>query len=74
MGNAQPWIAISMTAGEPTRVLFRAHMAPTLIDEIRTVTNGNYVLGNDRFKEDVARMLERRVTPGKSGRPRRTTD
>ncbi|GBE49263.1 transposase IS200 like protein [bacterium BMS3Bbin13] len=56
------------------RTLFRAHMEPTLIDEIRTATNGNYVLGNDRFKEDVARVLKRRVTPGKSGRPRRTTD
>jgi hypothetical protein len=50
-------------------------MKPTLSEEIRMVANGNYVLGNDRFKEeDVAHMLERRITPGKLGRLWRTTD
>jgi putative transposase len=63
-----------MIAGESTEFCFAPIMEPTVIDEIHTAANGNYVLGNDCFKEDVARMLERRVTPGKSGRPRRTTD
>ncbi len=28
-----------------------------------------YVLGNDRFKDEIESMLKRRVTPGKSVRP-----
>ena len=51
------------------RGLFDAHMEPGLIDEIRNSTNGNYVLGNERFKEEIASMLKRRVSPGKAGRP-----
>jgi len=50
------------------RGLFNSHMEPSLIDEIRQSTNGNYVLGNERFKEDIANMLKRRVSPGKAGR------
>jgi putative transposase len=42
-----------------------------VIDEIRQATNGNYALGNDRFKKEIASALGRRVTPGKSGRPRK---
>ncbi len=34
-------------------------------------TNDNFVLGNDRFKDQVATMLDRRVVPGKPGRPKR---
>ncbi len=52
------------------RQLFRAHMDSKLIDEIRAATNGNFVLGNDRFKNEVAGMLERRVVAGKPGRPK----
>jgi hypothetical protein len=32
-------------------------------------TNGNYVLGDSRFGAEVEAMLQRRVTPGKAGRP-----
>jgi hypothetical protein len=32
-------------------------------------TNGNFVLGDSRFGAEVEAMLQRRVTPGKSGRP-----
>jgi hypothetical protein len=32
-------------------------------------TNGNYVLVDSRFGAEVEAMLQRRVTPGKSGRP-----
>ena len=41
------------------------------VEQVRTATNGNYVLGNDRFKEEIELALGRRVTPGKRGRPRR---
>ena len=50
------------------RKLFTAHRDDD-IDEIRTATNGNYVLGSDHFKEEISAMLQRRVTPGKAGRP-----
>ncbi len=33
------------------RELFRYNLEPGLVDEIRKATNGNFVLGNDRFKE-----------------------
>jgi len=53
------------------RGLFQAHMDPERIDEIRNATNGNYALGNDRFKAEIERALNRRATPGRCGRPAR---
>ena len=38
---------------------FRAHIKPEKIDTIRYVTNGNYVLGDNRFQEEITRMLNR---------------
>ncbi|RLA42986.1 MAG: hypothetical protein DRR06_13160, partial [Gammaproteobacteria bacterium] len=32
-------------------------------------TNGNFVLGDHRFKEDISKTPGRRVIPGKAGRP-----
>jgi putative transposase len=51
------------------RDLFRVHLEPELIGEIRQATNGNYVLGDSRFSAEIEAMLRRRVTPGKAGRP-----
>ena len=56
------------------RELFRYELAPGLVDEIRRATNGNYALGSDLFTEQIAAALGRRVTPGKSGRPRKLAD
>jgi putative transposase len=56
------------------RELFRTHVEPELIDEIRTATNGNYALGNERFKDEIANMLKRRVAPGRPGRPKKRLD
>ncbi len=53
------------------RDLFRYHLDPGLVDEIRSATNGNYALGSDLFRDEVTKMLGRRVAPGVSGRPRR---
>lgn len=53
------------------RELFRYELDPGVIDQIRKSTNGNFVLGDNRFAEQVEEMLGRRATPGKSGRPRR---
>jgi putative transposase len=51
------------------RALFRYQLEPGLVDETRSATNGNYALGNSRFKEQIAEALGRRVTKGKAGRP-----
>ncbi len=51
------------------RELFRSKLEPDLVDEIRKATNGNFVLGNDRFKDEISKTLGRRVKPGKAGRP-----
>lgn len=52
------------------RKLFRYQLDPGMVDEIRSATNGNFVPGNDRFKEQITAAPGRRVIPGKSGRPR----
>lgn len=51
--------------------LFRQQLAPGMVDEIRSSTNGNYALGGERFQQQVTEMLGRRVVPGRSGRPRK---
>ena len=53
------------------RELFRHELEPEKIDKIRKATNGNFALGLNRFIEEVSKMLGRRVTPGKAGRPRK---
>ncbi|MCU7846167.1 MAG: transposase [Candidatus Thiodiazotropha sp. (ex Monitilora ramsayi)] len=50
--------------------LFRYHLEDGLIDQIRTATNGNYVLGNQHFQKQIEIALRRRVIPGILGRPR----
>ena len=52
------------------RELFRYELDPGTIDQIRTATNGNYALGNDLFKAQIAAALGRRVEAGKAGRPK----
>ena len=54
--------------------LFRYELDPGMIDQIRTATNGNYALGNDLFKAQIAAALGRRVEAGKAGRPKRAVD
>ena len=53
------------------RELFRYQLDLGMVDEIRTATNGNYALGSSQFQAQTAAALGRRVTPGKSGRPRK---
>jgi putative transposase len=54
---------------EAYRELFRHEIEPGLADDIRRATNGNFALGNARFKAEVTAALGRRAIPGKSGRP-----
>ena len=53
------------------RELFRHELEPGLVDAIRQATNGNFLLGDERFAADVEKTLGRRALPGKSGRPRK---
>ena len=55
------------------RELFKHHLEPQLVDELRSASNGNYVLGSSRFAEEVEKVLGRRVTPGHAGRPMKGT-
>jgi putative transposase len=54
------------------RDLLTSPIDPELVPEIRSATNGNYTLGNDRFKAEIEQMVKRRVTKGKPGRPAKT--
>lgn len=51
------------------RKIFKSHLEPDLLTDIRSSTNGNYVLGNERFKDEISNMLLWRVVPAKQGRP-----
>ncbi len=53
------------------RELFRYESDPGLMEEIRKATNGNFALGSERFQKEIAAALGRRISPGKSGRPRK---
>ena len=37
---------------EAYRGLFKAHLDPEMLDQIRSATNGNYALGSSRFQEE----------------------
>lgn len=56
------------------RELFRYELEPGLVDQIRRATNGNFVLGSERFATQVAATIGRRVLPGKAGRPRKAVE
>ncbi len=51
--------------------LFRHELEPGEIDKIRKATNGNFVLGSEKFAKEISETLGRRVSPGKAGRPRK---
>ena len=53
------------------RELFRYQLDAGLVDSLRSATNGNYALGNERFLQQVAAALGRRVSRGAAGRPGR---
>jgi putative transposase len=49
------------------RELFVGQMDPMIINQIRQATNQGMALGNDRFKQEVERLTQRRVRPLKRG-------
>jgi putative transposase len=56
------------------RALCGDGLEPDMIERIRAATHSNVVLGDEHFTQQIARTLERRVTPGKAGRPRLARD
>ncbi|CAG4885318.1 protein of unknown function [Georgfuchsia toluolica] len=55
------------------RELFKAHIDPETLDQIHSATNGNYVLGEARFQQEIEKILGRRTTRGQAGRPKNET-
>jgi REP-associated tyrosine transposase len=55
------------------RALFRSELDTKELEEIRIAVNGGFALGNARFKQEIAAMLGRRVEPGISGRPKKSS-
>jgi putative transposase len=53
------------------RALFANHLSDSCLAEIRETTNNAWVLGSDRFKEEVAALANRRVRPLPKGRPKK---
>jgi putative transposase len=51
------------------RELLRDDLEGGFLDAMRQATHGGYCLGSDRFKQEVAAMLKRRVERGQAGRP-----
>lgn len=54
------------------RTLFKAHIGGELLEQIRGSVNKGLVLGNDRFKNEVAMLSGQRTRPAKMGRPKKS--
>ncbi len=52
------------------RELFRNHIDDKLLHEIREAVNKEWIFCNERFKDEIKKILQRRGRPGKPGRPR----
>lgn len=55
------------------RSLFGSPLDSLIVDEIRVVTNGGFVLGDRSFRKDMAERLQRPVEKGIPGRPRQSS-
>ena len=69
------YLALGRTPAEREsayRELFQEKLELGLVNEIRQSVNGNFVLGNEAFKDKISKAVGRRVFPGKAGRPKKT--
>lgn len=67
----QDWLAPGGTdsvRASADRALFADALRRTQLDDIRAATHGGYILGNQRFAEEIETMLKRQVVPGRPGR------
>ena len=51
------------------RDLFDVPLDTDVVSDIRASTNSSFAPGNERFKQEISTMLNRRVTPARAGRP-----
>jgi putative transposase len=56
------------------KALFKAHVSEAALVAIRNATNKGWALGNDRFMEEIAAAVSRRVSPLSKGRPRKESN
>ena len=56
------------------REIFRYQLDPGQVDEIRTAAKHELMLGGSRFKAEIEALLQRKVEPGKRGRPVKRND
>ncbi len=56
------------------RQLFKTHISEPALQEIREATNKAWVLGNDRFKQQVEVMTARQTAPKGRGGDRRSDE
>jgi len=54
------------------RSLFRSRLSDETLNNIRLATNKAWVLGNDRFKEQIEKQLGRQVSPKARGGDRKS--
>jgi len=54
------------------RSLFDEQLNQTTIDEIRQATNKAWILGSSHFKDEIAKQLNRRVSPAAKGGGRKS--
>jgi len=54
------------------RALFDAHVDLALLKEIRSSINKGLSLGNERFTHEIEALTNRRITPRKAGRPKKS--
>ena len=59
---------------ENYRALFKAHVNAELLKEIRQSVNKGLALGSERFAAKIEALTDRRVTPRKAGRPKKSTE
>jgi putative transposase len=59
---------------EAYRELFKAHLDPEFLTEIRQATNGNFALGSKKFQAQIEAALGRRAVRGVAGRPRKNDE
>ena len=52
------------------QALFRTHVDGELIKDIRMAVNKGLALGDEKFKDEIERLYNRRVRSAKMGRPR----
>jgi len=56
------------------RALVDDGLSGSMLDDIRSATNGGWVLGTKRFREEIAALLGRRTQAGRRGRRPRRND